>query len=248
MIKRFFQTIALLLTLVSGSSIAQERTPWSLDTEVLYLQLNTTMGTRAEDVFGYDASQRFALSYTGPVNLGLRVKYFSYDQTASDPGISRLMLDFDNTDFEIFKKLDLSTCTSIEFSGGIRYNETEIFYPTPADPNDFSGIGGIVGLKGKTQVLTGGSVYARGALALLSGDGNHDANGLNVRFPHQVGRTQTEIAFGYEHPLEVRRFIVTPHFGMEWQNLSGYQIDVVDEHPESDMLLAGFSFGLKLDF
>lgn len=248
MTKLFSHIFTLMLTLLGVASTASAREPWSFDTEVLYMQANTTAGFRQDDVFGYDPSQRYTLAYTGPNNLGIRGKYYSYDQTGVDPGRSRLMLDFENIDIELFKRLDISTATSVEFSGGLRYNEAEIFFPSPAEPNDFDGFGGIVGLKGKTQVFTGGSVYARGALALLSGDGNHDGNTPNIVFPHQMGRTQTELALGYEHPFELSRAIITPHCGMEWLNMGSYQIDPVDEHPDSDLLLAGFSLGLRIDF
>jgi hypothetical protein len=188
------------------------------------------------------------LSYLGPNNLGVTARYYSYDQTGNDPGSSLLLLDADNVDLDLFKKLDISNATSVEFSGGFRYSEAEIFYPSAFEPNDFDGLGGLVGAKGKTQVFTGGWVYARGALALLAGDGNHDANSGGFTFPHQMSRTHTELGIGYEHPFELKRAINTPHVGMEWLNMSSYLIDVLDENPEADKMLSGFSVGLRIVF
>lgn len=249
MIKRFFYSLACLFTLIGAGANALADGPWSLDTEVLFLQLNTSIGTRANNVFGYDPAQRYTLSYTGANNVGLRFKHFSYDRIGVDPGVSRTRLDMYNADLELFKKLNFSNCTSLDISGGIRYNDSEVSFPSTAEPNDFHGIGVILGMKGMTRVFTGGDIYARGALAMLAGDGSHDSNALStVRPARDIGRTHTEIAIGYQHTLQYDRISLIPHAGFEFQNLSGYQIDVVDEHPEGDFMLSGFSLGLTGTF
>ena len=249
MIKRFFYSFAFLVTLMSMEVNARAAGPWSLDTEVLFLQLNTSIGTRDNNVFGYDPAPRYTLSYTTANNVGLRFKHFSYDRIGVDPGVSRIRLDMYNADLELFKKLNFSNSTSLDISGGIRYNDSEVSFPTVFEPNDFNGIGLILGMKGMTRVFTGGDIYARGAFAMLVGDGRHDSNALSaVRPANDIGRTHTEIAIGYQHSLEYDRITLIPHAGFEFQNLSGYQIDVVDEHPEGDFMLSGFSIGLTGKF
>lgn len=212
------------------------------------MQLNTSLGSRADDVFGYDPAQRYILGYTFQNNLGIRGKYFNYDHAGTDPGSWRASLDMYNADLELFKKINLTNAASFEFSGGVRYNQSELFFPSPAEPNDFSGTGGIVGLLGRAQVLNNGSLYARGAFAILSGESFHDANATPVRTGHQSVRRQTELAMGYEHIFALRKLTITPHVGFEWLNLGGYQIDIVDEHPEGDMMLAGYTFGFRFDY
>ncbi len=100
----------------------------------------------------------------------MRFKYFSYDQLATDPGVSRLRLDFYNLDLELFKKLNLTNFTSVDIRGGLRYNDSEVSFPTVGDPNDFHGLGIILGAKGLTRAFTGGDVYALGAFAMLAGE------------------------------------------------------------------------------
>ncbi|MFN7874283.1 MAG: hypothetical protein ACK5PB_03125 [Pirellula sp.] len=48
---------------------------------------------------------------------------------------------------------------------------------------------------------------------------------------------------GYQHTFQVRRITIVPYGGLEWLNLSDYVVGVVNENPESDMMLAGFSCG-----
>jgi hypothetical protein len=45
------------------------------------------------------------------------------------------------------------------------------------------------------------------------------------------------LLWGYQHTFQLERIAFIPHAGIEFQNLSGYQIDIVDEHPEGDFLL-----------
>ena len=251
MLKRFCQAallavIGVLSTMCTRPALSQER--WSFDSEVLFLQLNTAAGTRANDVFGFDTAQRFSAAFNSRNNVALRFKYFTYDEQGTDPGFSTVLLDIYNADLEIVKKLNLTNMTSFEFSGGIRYTDADTFFPTAAEPNDFTGFGGIVGIKGTTRVFTGGDVYARGAFALLTGTAEHDSNRSPNGFVNEASRTHMELGMGYQHTFQLRRLTIVPHGGVEWLNLSDYAVDLVDEHPESDMMLAGFSFGITARF
>ncbi|MGE0761477.1 MAG: hypothetical protein AB7O38_30970, partial [Pirellulaceae bacterium] len=88
--------------------------------------------------------------------------------------------------------------------------------------------------------------YGRGKLSILMGDGRHDANTLALADANEIVRGQTEVGFGYEHRLYVRNVVLVPRIGMEWQFWEGYSIDPVDEHPDTDLDLFGFSLGFGI--
>ncbi len=251
MTMRFLTAVALLFATLFGVSNAIAQSPFSFEHEMLFVRLHTAHGTSTDNVFGLDAAQRFALSVANSNNVGARITFFDYDHEGSfvaPGGTRRISLDMQNTDFELFKRLNLTCKTGIEASAGLRYSDNDIFFPTPFEPNDFTGFGGFLGLRGTTSVFTGGELYARGKMAILGGKGVHDGNGINTPVRFEQSRTHTEIAFGYQHAFQLRRLVVTPHFGTEWMNFSDYVVDPVDEQPESDMMLGGLAFGVNLGF
>ena len=225
---------------------------WNVNSEILLLQPNTAAGTRTDNAFDLDTAARFSLGYTTSTGTGARATFFDYDHSFIDAGVQQFSLDTYSVDFEIYKKLDFSQDTSFEVNGGVRYLNAMLFWPTPFEPNNFDGWGVFVGGRGATVVGTGGSLYARGKFAILTGDGFHDANalgGLARQRANDVGRTQFELGVGYEHPFELGCCLLTPSIGLEAQNWgSGFLIDVVDEHPEGDFVLAGFVIGLDVAF
>lgn len=249
--KMFLTAILMIATSMACTTCAMAQGPWSFQHETLLMKLHTTHGASTEDVFGMDPAYRFAVSYMRETNVGARISFFNYDHEGSfaAPGGTRLIsLDLENTDFEVFKQYNLSCKTQLEGSAGLRYTEGQVFFPSIFEPNHFEGFGGFLAGRATTQIFTGGSLYARGKYAILGGEGTHDGNGINTPQRFDETRTHSEIGFGYMHPFQFSRVTLTPSFGAEWMNLSGYQIDVVDEHPEADMMLGGLSFGLKLTF
>ncbi len=251
MTKRFIHVVAFMVAIVSGISSAQANDPWALESEALFLKLYTAHGASQEGVFGFDPSMRHAVSYTCSNNIGARVSYFDYDHegTFTAPGGPRLIsLQIENIDLEIYKRVNLTELTKIEISAGIRHSDNEVFFPTRFEPNDFTGIGGIVGLRASTKVGILGELYMRGKMGLLGGEGMHDGNGINTPLRYQQSRTHLELAFGFRHTFEFERWSITPHIGGEWINLSDYAVDPVDEQPESDMMLGGITTGLVVTF
>lgn len=218
------------------------------DAEVLFIRYNSDLGNR-RSVFGFDASPRYTLGYANASNFGFRTIYFEYNDVALDAGGSGLT-EFDayNLDFELFKQVQLTRSAGVEFSGGLRYNESDYFLNGPTNLNDFHGIGIALGTKGTVKVFTGGSVYGRAKFAILSGTARHDTNAFGIREAELASREQMELGFGYEHPIELGSFELTPRIGAELQRWGGYAIDPVDEHPESDLGLAGFVLGLGIRY
>ena len=219
------------------------------DSEVLFLRYNSDLGNRTNN-FGYEASPRFMLGYVNATNLGFRTIYFSFSDVTNDAGGTGLTsLDAYNLDFEVFKQIQLTKSTGIEMSGGLRYNEASYFLNGPTNLNDFHGIGVALGAKGTVKVSTGGAFYGRAKLAILSGTARHDTNAFaGLQKAQLSSREQVELGFGYEHPFELGSFELTPRVGAEVQRWGGYAIDPVDEHPESDLALAGFVAGLSVRY
>lgn len=216
--------------------------------ELLLLRYNSNVGNR-RSVFDFEAAPRYTLGYMNAQKLGFRTIYFEYDETALDAGGSgRTSLSAYNLDFELFKQIQLTKTAGLEFSGGLRYSEADYFLNGPTNFNNFHGIGIALGTKATAKIFTGGNVYGRAKVALLSGNASHDGNAFALRDAHLSSRDQTELGFGYEHPVMLGRFQVTPSVGAELQRWGGYAIDPVDEHPESDLALAGFVLGLGISY
>lgn len=251
MIKQCFSALTCALVTLIGLSSAKAEGPWAFQYESLFMRLHTSHGASTDNALGLDPANRFALSYVRDTNVGARITYFDYDHsgTFTAPGGTRLIsLDMQNTDFEIFKRFNLSSQTTLEASGGLRKSVNEVFFPTVFEPNHFNGLGGFVGFRGTTKIFTGGDLYARGKYAILGGNGVHDGNAVNTPRRYDESRTQSELAFGYQHSISMARFIVTPHVGAEWMNLSSYLVDPVDEHPEGNMMLGGLTCGINVNF
>ncbi|MBL8810370.1 MAG: hypothetical protein JNM43_09370 [Planctomycetaceae bacterium] len=216
--------------------------------ELLFLRYNSDLGNR-RSAFDFEAAPRFTLGYVNAQKLGFRTIYFEFDEFANDAGgTGRTGLSAYNVDFELFKQIQLTKTSNLEFSGGLRYNEADYFLNGPTNLNNFHGIGIALGTKASAKVFTGGNVYGRAKFAILSGEAVHDTNAFAFRDSQLASREQMELGLGYEHPVMLGRFEVTPSVGAELQRWGGYAIDPVDEHPEADLGLAGFVLGLGIAY
>ena len=243
--RRFLPALALAIafTVSQGMGHAQS---WTVDADTLFLKLGTSGGTGDEDVFDFESSSRLAFSRLGATNVGFRTTWFQWDHAGTDSDVGDISLETYNLDFELFKRLDLSDRTSLELSGGIRYNETDHIYD--GDPNDFNGFGGLVGLRGGLRVLDNGMVYAQSKAAVLMGDGAHDGDDEALDPAFEVMRTQTEVSLGYEHRFTMGNLVIVPRTGVEWQYWDGFGIDPVDEHPDTALGFFGFVGGVSVTY
>ncbi len=221
MTKWFIHAVAVMVTTVFGISYAQARDPWSLDSEILFLRLHTAHGASQDDIFGFDPASRHSLSYLGCNNLGTRITFFQYDHGATftaPGGLRAISLEMKNTDVEIFKRVNLTNLTAVEFGGGLRYSDNEVISPVSAPtrsaPNDFTGLGGLLQLRATAKVGIGGEFYARGLIAILGGNGEHLGGAIPGRQRFDEGRSHTEIAFGYQQTFNFAKMSVTPHAGV----------------------------------
>ncbi|MDZ4659155.1 MAG: hypothetical protein SH868_16410 [Bythopirellula sp.] len=242
---RPFWALALAIAFIVSQGVGHAQS-WTFDADALFLKLGTSVGTADEDVFDYETGSRLAISRLGASDVGFRTTWFQWDHAATDSAVGFIELETYNLDFEIFKRLDLSNRTTLELSGGVRYNETDYIYD--GAPNDFNGVGGLVGLRGGLQVLENGVLYARSKFAVLMGDGAHDGDDEDLDPAFDVIRSQTEISLGYEHRFTMGNLVIVPRSGVEWQNWEGFGIDPVDEHPDNALGLFGFVGGVSVTY
>jgi hypothetical protein len=242
---RFYRALALAIALIaSRSNVCAQG--WQFDADTLLLQLGTSVGTADEDVFDYEPGARLSLSRTADIDVGFRATWFQWDHSATDSAVGVISLDTYNIDFEIFKQLELANRTIMELSGGVRYNDTDHVYD--GDPNEFTGFGGLIGLRGGLRVLDNGLLYARGKFAVLMGEGAHDGDDEDLDPANEIIRSQTEIGLGYEHHFNVGSMVIVPRTGVEWQSWEGFGLDPVDEHPDTDLGFFGFVGGLTVAY
>lgn len=233
-----------------GSTQAQtlvEGDGWSFDSDVLFLKYGNSKGFDNDDVFDFESGIRLALTRIGDSDVGVRMTWFQWEHEGTD-GAVRAGLDTYNLDLEVLKRIEIGDRTVMELTGGVRHNDTNSFFPTTFEPNNFLGWGGIVGVRGGVRVRENGMLYARGKTAILMGEGFHDANNAPTGDVNDVIRNQTELALGYEHRFQLGAFTIVPRTGFESQYWDGFLVDSVDEHPESDIGLLGFVGGVGITY
>lgn len=200
---------------------------WIADVEMTAFRYNRGDGFRNKTVFDYDdISPRITIGYRNCDCLGFRVRYWNHDHD----GAHNTSVDTYNIDLEVFEEIDLTCCTSVEWSAGVRYNE---FDEIGIDGQQyFHGAGLIAGLQVNRTLGCYGGLYARGRLAVLT---HHAADDQLVMC--DVIRSQTELALGYE----VRRClssggILSLNIGWEmqyWEDYVDVQVAAGDVVPTS---------------
>lgn len=240
-----FAALALTIAGIFSSGVVHAQN-LTVDADVLFLKLGTSVGTEDEDVFDFEPGARLAISRIGESNVGFRTTWFQWEHARTDSAVGDISLDTYNLDFELFKQIELNDRTFMELSGGVRYNETNHIYD--GDLNDFKGLGGLVGLRGGLRVRENGLVYGRSKFAVLFGEGAHDGDDEDLNPANEVVRSQTEIEFGYEHRFNVGNLVIVPRSGVAWQIWEGFGVDPVDEHPDTDLGFFGFVGGVSVIF
>mgnify|MGYP002623876153 CR=1 FL=1 len=213
--------------------------------ELLLLKYHRADGVRAgsfsnfppastDDIeFDYAASPRLTVGYVADCGLGVRLRYWEYDQ-AGDPVFpaTGVAMDVDtyNFDLEMFDRFVFSDCWSCELSGGIRYNE---FTETMIDPippavriNQFDGLGGLVGLEVQRSLGRFGNLYGRTRLAIMQDDrfvSNITGGTTSQAVLRDATLTMTEIAFGYEYAYAFDGgALAFFRAGYEWQHWDNF--------------------------
>jgi hypothetical protein len=242
MMKYWFSAAAFIVAMVLGVSNAQAEGPWSAQVEALFLKAYTGMGSINNDVTDLEIAPRVTLGrQIGENNLGMRFTYFDWDDRGTDATNGLQRYDIKNWDMELFKRLNLSTLTSLELSTGIRYAHSDCNFGI-FGLHDFYGVGGVIGGKLNFQVGQNGQLYSKAKFAILGGNGRDATFGNS-----EVLRNHTEIGMGYQQTLCIRGFQVTPVSGVEWMNFEGYGPSTAFDS-STDLGLIGFVTGLSVRF
>jgi hypothetical protein len=197
------------------------------DCELTLLRYHQSGGVLASDSqfaeFGFEPAPRFTLGYELNDGLGTRLRYWFFDQTATTDLGTAYRIDTYYLDLEAYQRIDLSVCTSLEVSGGLRLNEL-----TQGDSlglaSSFTGVGGTVGLQGVRRFNNGWSLYARGRLSVVQGDDKVMGLGgfaQTISLPYSepdATHYQTEIGIGAKWSRCLwNGSTLTLGFGGEWQ-------------------------------
>ena len=220
------------------------------DTEVTFFRLHNNAGIHPSNEFGFETSPRITVGYRSPDGLGTRIRWWEYDHQ-NHSGRSPYAIDTYNVDVEVFEEISLGSCTSIELSAGIRYNEFDQF----SDDDDpgigpgfgwyaFDGFGAIVGIEARRSVSCNSAIYARLRQAVIMDD--YDLSGSfneGGRVLHDTVVGMTEIALGYETSLASSGcYSVNGRVGVEWQQWQNYLAGIWDAG------FAGFTAGVSVDY
>lgn len=180
------------------------------------------------------AAPRIAVGYVTAGGLGTRVRWFEWDHgQATVNGLPETLgVNTQTLDLEVFERFALNDCWTVEFSGGVRYNDfREVMVdPLESRTNSFHGWGGFVGLEGVRTIGRWGNIYLRGRGAVMNGDrvvSNTDATGqlppLETDFLNDATLGMTEIALGYEYARVLNSgALLRLRVGYEWQNWYNY--------------------------
>lgn len=220
------------------------------DAEVTFFRLHNNAGIHPSNEFGFETSPRITVGYRSPDGLGTRVRLWEYNHQ-NNSGRSPYAIDTYNVDVEVFEEISLGSCTSIEWSAGIRYNEFDQF----SDDDDagigpgfgwyaFDGFGAIVGIEARRSVSCNSAIYARLRQAILMDD--YDVSTIFSESDDTLHDTvvgMTEIALGYETSLASSGcYSVNGRVGVEWQQWQNYLAGLWDTG------FAGFTAGVSVDY
>ena len=199
---------------------------------------NLNPGLGIDDVvFDHEASPRLTLGWVSNNGLGIRTRYWDYDQSSSGASSppDRIDVDTYTIDIELFERICLNNCWSLEISGGLRYNEfEELILDQPGTEgfgirlNAFDAWGGVAGLEVTRSLGRLGGLYARSRGAILM-DNKFVGNLQPINQVAQVAILQdttqgmTELALGYEFNRCLNSgALLTFRAGWEWQNWFNY--------------------------
>ena len=235
----------------------------TFDCELTFLRYHQSGGVLASDSqfaeFGFDPALRFVAGYERCDGLGIRGRYWFFDHSATTdvptrpgpfaPTIAGTVLAIDtyNLDLEVYKRINLGCQTSLEVSGGIRYNEFDQSDSLGLS-NGFKGIGGTVGLQGNHRFGNGLGLYARARWSIVQGDDELVSGGGfdDWRTPFvepDATHSQTEIGIGIDWSRCLANgAVLTVGVGGEWQNWDEFAVGR-DGYADGETVLADVGFG-----
>lgn len=232
---------------------------WFVDLEATLLRYHRGDGVKVGNgpgeslEFGFELAPRISIGAVTCDGLGTRLRYWDYSHSnpAPEGGGSRLEVDTFNFDVEVFDCIQLSCNTTLEVSGGMRYNEfSEIVVNTGRQlSHDFSAPGILLGAEVRRTPSFGGQLYGgiRGSL-LMSDMDVRDTFFGNFRRLDTV-QSVLEMGGGYQYCTHIGHTLVTAKVGVEWQQWMNYS-DSLDFgwNSPTDVGFGGFVLGVGAEF
>ncbi len=193
--------------------------------DILFMKYHQAGGVKTVDAanivgngdsaeFDFEFSPRFSLGYELSSGLGYRINYWHFDESAATNNGGIVSIDTSTLDLEIYRRIDIAACTSVEVSGGYRYLDFEqrdssgISDTAGTTGSDRTGVdwglnnwGGTLGTELSHQVCNNRRVFAATRFSILMGDtGLSNAGSLadttGSGIDHET--TMIELALGWE--------------------------------------------------
>jgi len=204
----------------------------------------------------FQAAPEFNVGRIDSCGFGWRASYWQYDNTeVTTDGGGFFDVDAKRLDVEMFQRIQVTPCTSVEFSGGLRYMEFDYFRGGNVTPGGVignftldDGIGGTVGMELNHKVGAF-SFYSHGRISAIVGDASaaNIVTGAAIR-ANDVPRSQTEIGLGLEYTRCMGGSLVTLRAGYEWwhwDNMVGSNTNPLDP---TDIGFDGFVGGFTVAY
>lgn len=237
----------------------------TFDVDFLFLKYNQSGGVQSSDAgnvvgnndnaeFDFELSPRFTLGVENCGGLGARVRYWFFDESApTADGGGFVAVDAYTIDAEIFKRVQLTRCTTLEGFGGVRWSEFNLNDDTDLDWR-VEGVGITTGFEISQHFRRNHRLYAGTRLAVVVGDVTlADSGDLDDSTGVGVSNTSlhVELAAGYEGKSDIGRGVTLVYgAGAELHNWSDAAIkpDASDEAYLTDAGWAGFTFRLGAEY
>jgi hypothetical protein len=178
-------------------------------------------GTSAN--FDLELAPRFELGFMGTRGIGLRARYWDFDQHTLADDDDLVSVDTYYVDGELFHSRHLGCGTILEVCLGLRYADLQQELTGGGRQSQiqfaFDGFGGTIAFEAKHPVGIG-SVYARARWSILLGNGDIEysyGESQGAYTAHDSCSTQTELALGYEIARYLGSAVVSLRLGGEWQ-------------------------------
>jgi len=213
---------------------------------------NNIVGDGNSAEFDFEYSPRVSLGYELCNGLGYRLNYWYYDETAATDNEGFVSIDTYTFDAEIYRRIDLSDDTSLEFSGGYRHVDFEQRDDSGLDWG-FTNYGGTISTELSHQVTCNSRIFIRNRLSIVMGDvgltdegDTEDSPGSGI--DHET--TMIELALGWESTRCMCNGLTLVYgFSGHWSQWSDVTVaaDSYDGAYLTDAGFGGFAFRLGVE-
>ncbi len=210
-------------------------------------------GNSAADYFpdyGSNTAMRFTIAAASEAGMGIRLRYFEFDETATHLGIERRAL-FEMIDLEAFFAVFTGNTSSAEAFIGVRQGNIELNGSDfgGSDPYQFDGTGLTLGASYSTAISQNFGLTFGGRYSIMAGDATFEPVSTQV-LSNTIVHT-FDLFAGVEYERSFQNADLRAHFGYEVQFYgtdSVYFPFAIDPETIGDTGLMGLTLGLSVSF